>query len=315
MGTRNQALRAGSSAGFSQQALEASSQGRRGFELRLRRVRLFQSRAVQSSGLMSLGTPPHWQGGRSMRSLWLAYNEKPFLNKWLEYADHYQAHLPVPAEGIARVRMLEIGVQSGGSTRLWKQWYGQRLYYVGVDINPKTKRSESVAESIYISVGSQTNATFLHELCAMHGPFDVVIDDGAHMSAYIRKTLSILFPSNACMANRSTYVIEDMHTMMMTSGKQSYGTSAEEFYGLVGEAFWSMHFYWGKADFGGGAQQHPIFLNLVGAVHLYDSIAFISRGRTYPKLTLHRRGRDSIHDPNLPARLIRRPEHKELIRE
>ena len=40
--------------------------------------------------------------------------------------------------------------------------------------------------------------------------------------------------------------MEDMHTMAMTSGRQGYGASAEDFYGLIGEAFWSMHFYWGS---------------------------------------------------------------------
>ena len=65
-----------------------------------------------------------------------------------------------------------------------------------------------------------------------------------------------------------------------------------------------------RRDFGGGANQHPIFRNLVGGVHLYDSIAFIGRGRTYPKLTHLKRGRDSFVDPFSPSRLKRRSEYK-----
>ena len=45
---------------------------------------------------------------------------------------------------------------------------------------------------------------------------------------------------------RSTYVVEDLHTMMMTSGRGGYGASAKEFYDIMGEAFWSMHYYWGN---------------------------------------------------------------------
>ena len=63
-------------------------------------------------------------------------------------------------------------------------------------------------------------------------------------------------------------------------------------------------------DFGGGATQHPIFRNLVSGVHLYDSIAFIGRGRTYPKLTHLKRGRDAFVDPFLPGRLKKLSEYK-----
>ena len=65
-------------------------------------------------------------------------------------------------------------------------------------------------------------------------------------------------------------------------------------------------------DFGGGARQHPIFRDLVGAVHLYDSIAFIIRGRMYPKLTHLKRGRNVFLDPYTPLRLKQLPEHKAL---
>lgn len=40
--------------------------------------------------------------------------------------------------------------------------------------------------------------------------------------------------------------MEDLHTMMMTSGRGGYGASAKEFYDIMGEAFWSMHYYWGN---------------------------------------------------------------------
>ena len=49
---------------------------------------------------------------------------------------------------------------------------------------------------------SPCGTRFLTQLCALHGPFDIIIDDGAHMATYIRKTLAILFPSHSCMTNR-----------------------------------------------------------------------------------------------------------------
>ena len=73
--------------------------------------------------------------------------------------------------------MLEVGVQSGGSARLWKQWYGSQLTYVGVDIDARCKRTEKLAERIFVEIGSQLDPAFLRSVCAKHGPFDIVIDD------------------------------------------------------------------------------------------------------------------------------------------
>ena len=60
----------------------------------------------------------------------------------------------------AELRMLEIGVQSGGSARTWKRYYGTALYYVGVDISPATRRSHSPSEKIFVEIGDQGNARF-----------------------------------------------------------------------------------------------------------------------------------------------------------
>ena len=103
-------------------------------------------------------------GGGGLRQLWTSYAESPLLDRWLEYAEVYEAHFPKP-DPSAAYTMLEIGVQSGGSTRTWKQYYGPSLTYVGVDINPGSKRSHSPEEKIFIEIGSQTNVGFLQRLC------------------------------------------------------------------------------------------------------------------------------------------------------
>ena len=61
----------------------------------------------------------------SVRDLWLSYTEAPVLDRWLEYAEPYQMHFPKP--GGAPLRLLEIGVQSGGSAIAWQQYYGSSL--------------------------------------------------------------------------------------------------------------------------------------------------------------------------------------------
>ena len=84
--------------------------------------------------------------------------------------------------------MLELGVQSGGSVRAWRQYYGSNLYYsyVGVDINPLCNRSHSPRENLHIEIGSQGDGAFLEQLCLKHGSFNVIIDDGQRNSEMIR---------------------------------------------------------------------------------------------------------------------------------
>ena len=84
--------------------------------------------------------------------IWWNYNEPHLIVKEDKYADYYDRHLPAPG---APIRMLELGVQSGGSVRAWRQYYSSNLYYVGVDINPLCNRSHSPGENLHIEIGSQ----------------------------------------------------------------------------------------------------------------------------------------------------------------
>ena len=175
----------------------------------------------------------------SLAHLWDNYNESLGLHRLLDDADDYERHLP-PREGSTPLRMLEIGVQSGGSARTWKQWYGSRLTYVGVDVNSHCRRTQSPSERIWVEIGSQSNATFLEGVCRKYGPFDIVIDDGAHRPETIRASLQTLFPAAArCMKLPSLYVIEDTETMMMSRYQPTLG-SAREYTDILAEAFWAM---------------------------------------------------------------------------
>ena len=78
------------------------------------------------------------------------------------------------------MRFLEIGVQSGGTIRFWKHYFGHHLHYYGVDINFLCKELFGGMEQVSISTGSQSNATFWAEFLAGQEPFDIVVDDGGH---------------------------------------------------------------------------------------------------------------------------------------
>ena len=109
--------------------------------------------------------------------------------------------------------MLEIGVQSGGSTRVWKKYFGPLLKYVGLDINPNCKKYEKVDEGIQIVTGSQTDLDLLKTICEKHGPFDFVVDDGGHGTNHIMASLSVMwgclvsFGSDVHMSCFAVYLI------------------------------------------------------------------------------------------------------------
>lgn len=224
-----------------------------------------------------------------LRDLWLAYNETHGFDRWVEYSHGYERHLPAPCTDAApaSLRMLEIGIQSGGAARMWRQRYGAQLYYTGVDIEPAARRTQSSTENIFVEIGSQANASFLARVCRKHGPFHIVIDDGSHRPVHMWEALKAIFPSDACMAPRSVYVVEDTHSMVMRSRFLDGCESAADVYNIAGEAFWSMHHKWAYKDnagFPGGAKLHPVFRDRVRGVYAYDSILFIASGPSKPKL-------------------------------
>jgi hypothetical protein len=96
-------------------------------------------------------------------------------------------------------RVLEIGIDHGGSLQLWKRYFAS-AEIVGLDINPLCKAYEE--ERISVAIGDQTDTALLNSL----GEFDVVIDDGSHDPAHQTITFSTLWPKT-----RKLYVIEDCH--------------------------------------------------------------------------------------------------------
>jgi len=240
----------------------------------------------------ALDSSAKWQP-RSLQEIWETYAEAPLLDHWLEYAEHYETHFPKP-DGKTPLKLLEIGVQSGGSARTWKQYYGEPLTYVGVDINEPCKRSESPAEKIFVEIGSQLDGVFLESVCDKHGPFDMVVDDGGHSGAMMNYSLSTIFAHSSCLTSKATYVIEDMHTMAMCG--QGYCTQPSDVHRVVSQTFLGMHSHWFKSEDAtyNGEAVPPAWAEEVRSMALYDSMAFFKRGAPISALRRIVRGTDQI---------------------
>jgi len=147
----------------------------------------------------------------SLTHIYQTYNEGPGLRHYYNYGPLYDENINHLREKAVRlgekVKMLEIGVQSGGSTRVWKRYFRGTLAYVGLDINSRCKQFESLDEGIRIVIGSQLNTSQLLEVCTRYGRFDLVVDDGGHTNKMITTSLLILWN---CLNDNAVYVIEDL---------------------------------------------------------------------------------------------------------
>lgn len=105
---------------------------------------------------------------------------------------------------LAVQNVLEIGVQTDRSIRMWEEFFPNATIY-GVDIDPRCRRFEGGRRRILI--GDQGDVTFLRRVIEEPGQaFDVIIDDGSHRVDHQLKTFEVLFPA---LSDHGIYVIED----------------------------------------------------------------------------------------------------------
>ena len=126
-------------------------------------------------------------------------------SKWGHYLEVYERCFAPYRNRPCKI--LEIGVQNGGSLQLYQKYFPLAEKIVGVDIDPKCKRVES--GNIFVEIGSQADRDFLADVSDMHGPFDIIIDDGSHIFDHQIASFETLFPRASSTA---VYIVEDTHT-------------------------------------------------------------------------------------------------------
>lgn len=126
------------------------------------------------------------------------------------YTPHYEKYFE-PYRELA-VKVLEIGVggynvpdAGGESLRMWKHYFRRGLIY-GLDFFAKTGIAES---RLHVLQGDQGDERFLDSLARQFGPFDIVIDDGSHISHHVITSFNALFPH---VRPGGVYVVEDLLT-------------------------------------------------------------------------------------------------------
>lgn len=140
-------------------------------------------------------------------SLLQLYDDLEFPSKkWDSYFDAYESLLSKYVGKAPRV--LEIGIQQGGSLELWARYFDDGIVY-GIDIDPNCKNHNYKQKNIIVETGDQGDVNFWNEFFKDKEPFDIIIDDGSHVNHHQITTLVTLFPH---LKVGGTYIIEDTHT-------------------------------------------------------------------------------------------------------
>ena len=106
------------------------------------------------------------------------------------------------------VRLFEIGIQNGGSLDIWSKYFRNATALIGCDINPDCANLSYDDPRISVIVGD-ANATEASEQVFQRSPkFDIVIDDGSHLSSDIIKSFALYFPR---VMEGGIFIAEDLH--------------------------------------------------------------------------------------------------------
>ena len=232
-----------------------------------------------------------------LTSIYYSYDEVPGFHHWIEYGKSYHENFQ-HLLGKDKIQMLEIGVQSGGSTRVWSQYFGKKLNYTGVDLDARCVQFELPERGIHIEIGNQKNISFLEDLCKKFGPFDIIIDDGGHTTDLIMTSLEILF---LCMRDGGVYAVEDLHSMSMwrehPTKKKLMFVDGKNFYQHLGDIMGRMVEYMRNYRFrypNAFLAQTDKFISHLSKVNVYDSLAFLHYRETWKPITEFSRGKKFI---------------------
>jgi len=169
-----------------------------------------------------------------------------------------------------KLNILEIGVDKGDSLRLWKEYFINSKI-CGIDIDKK----DFVIQDVEIIQGDQNDKILLDELAKKYGKFDIIIDDGSHVSKHIINSFNLLFDH---LSQGGVYIVEDLQTSYIPR----YGGSRLN---LIKKNS-SMNFFKSLSDsINYENYDRPFFKKsrfdgLIKSVHFYQNIVFIFKGES-----------------------------------
>ncbi len=139
-----------------------------------------------------------------LKSYFDLHKEGRGIWKWIHYFDIYHHHLK---KFVGReVHMLEVGIYSGGSLEMWRDYFGTKCHIYGVDTEKDCKVYENEYTSVFI--GDQADRKFWAQFKSKVPIIDILIDDGGHKAEQQIVTLEEMLPR---LSPGGVYICEDIH--------------------------------------------------------------------------------------------------------
>jgi hypothetical protein len=180
--------------------LKRLPQVRRGFNY----GRQWENRNRRDAGTGPRPPEPSAPADNPLKSLFESRQTGRGVWKWDHYFDIYHRHFSKLVGGA--VNVLEVGVYSGGSLEMWRDYFGPKCLVYGVDIEERCRSYENEYTKIFI--GDQADRGFWKAFREQVSNLDVVVDDGGHQTEQQIVTFEELLP---CLRPGGIYLCEDVH--------------------------------------------------------------------------------------------------------
>ena len=177
-----------------------------------------------------------------MKSLFELYREHQgkVSDKWSIYLSEYDRLFSSYRD--RPIRMLEIGIQNGGSLEIWGKYFLNAQALVGCDINPDCAKLTYDDPRMKVVVGDANNDATEAEILIRSPSFDLIIDDGSHTSGDIVKSFARYFRH---LSLGGIFVAEDLHCSYWSNfeGGLYYPYSSISFFKRLADVI--NHEHWG----------------------------------------------------------------------
>ena len=182
------------------------------------------------------------------------------------------------------VKVLEIGVDKGGSLELWQHYFGEQAEVHGIDLNPETL--SCAPPGCHVHIGRQDDPTFIDGILANHGPFDIVIDDGSHLPRDQVASFELIYPR---LSEHGIYICEDTFTGYWADYRD-HDPTAVPFVDYARQLVDDLHGFWR----GDGGPQPSAFTRITRGIYFYSGATVLERQPVTEPVYVTRNGDDLV---------------------
>lgn len=209
-------------------------------------------------------------------------HEGKVSDKWASFLEVYERLFAAMRD--QPVRLLEIGIQNGGSLELWSKYFSRAEAIIGCDINPDCAKLHFDDARISVISGDANDRDVHQRILGAAEGFDIILDDGSHRSGDIIQSFALYFPA---LRPGGIYIAEDLHCSYWADydGGLYHPYSAISFFKRLIDAL--HHEHWGLAQEPSSAlrgvldhyhvQMDSALLKVITRVEFANSIAVVHK--------------------------------------